>query len=87
MSRRIKLDFKPLTLSETAKALGIPRARARKILAIVGVDFNGHPAETHARGRLARAKRPPLGRTSPVEDRSAVANFHRLRNLVTPKSP
>jgi hypothetical protein len=58
MSRRVKLDFKPLTLSETAKALGIPRARARKILAIVGVDFNGHPAET------LRARKARTGKTS-----------------------
>ena len=41
MSRRIKLDFKPLSLRETAEALGVPPARARKILAIVGVDLNG----------------------------------------------
>jgi len=41
MSRRTKLDFKPLSLGETAKRLGVPPARARKILALVGVDFDG----------------------------------------------
>jgi hypothetical protein len=46
MPRPVKLDFKPLTLEETAKALGVPPARARKILAMVGVDFNGRPTGT-----------------------------------------
>ncbi|MGA2744358.1 MAG: hypothetical protein ABSE44_06650 [Candidatus Sulfotelmatobacter sp.] len=41
MPRPVKLDFKPLTLGETAKRLGVPPARARKILAMVGVDLNG----------------------------------------------
>jgi hypothetical protein len=46
MPRPVKLDFKPLTLGETAKALGVPPARARKILAMVGVDLNGRPTGT-----------------------------------------
>ena len=45
MSRRVKLDFKPLSLGETAKRLGVPPGRARKILALVGVDFNGRTIE------------------------------------------
>lgn len=58
MSRRIKLDFKPLTLSETAKRLGVPPARARKILAIVGVDFDGRTTDT------IRARKARTGKTS-----------------------
>ena len=58
MSRRIKLDFKPLSLGETAKALGVPPARARRILAMVGVDLNGRPTET------IRARRVRTGKTS-----------------------
>jgi hypothetical protein len=53
MSRPIKLDFKPLTLGETAKRLGVPPARARKILALVGVDFSGRTTTT-MRQRKAR---------------------------------
>jgi len=57
MTRRIKLDFKPLTLGETAKALGVPPARARKILALVGVDFNGRATSTTP-GKKARTGNP-----------------------------
>lgn len=38
MRRPTKLTFKPLSLKETAKALGIPRGRAEQVLAIVGVE-------------------------------------------------
>lgn len=38
MTRRVKLDFAPLSLEETAKRLQIPQSRAKKILALVGVD-------------------------------------------------
>jgi len=58
MSRRIKLDFKPLTLGETAKVLGVPPARARKILAIVGVNSGGQTAGT-MRARKARTGKTP----------------------------
>jgi hypothetical protein len=37
MPHRVKLDFEPLSLEETAKKLRIPKARAAKILALVGV--------------------------------------------------
>jgi hypothetical protein len=39
--RRTKLDFEPLSLGETAKRLGIPRARARRILAMFGLESEG----------------------------------------------
>jgi hypothetical protein len=71
MSRRIKLDFKPLTLSETAKALGIPPARARKILAIVGVDFNGRTTDT-TRARKARTGKTSAPRSSTRRAKTAV---------------
>ena len=38
-SRPTKLDFKPLSLAETARRLGIPRQRARRILSLIGVDL------------------------------------------------
>ena len=43
MRRPVKLDFKPLSLEQTAKELGIPRARALKILEMFGAPnvFNG----------------------------------------------
>jgi hypothetical protein len=66
MSRPTKLDFKPLTLVETAKALGVPPARARKILALVGVDSNGR---TTANRRRSKA---PTAKTSSRSARSAV---------------
>jgi hypothetical protein len=59
MSRRTRLDFKPLTLGETAKALGVPPARARKILALVGVDYSGL-----ATGGL-RTRKSATGNVSP----------------------
>jgi hypothetical protein len=64
MLRRTKLDFEPLSLDETAKRLGVPRARARKILALVGVESAEQGAgplraKRKARGskRSSRAKR------------------------------
>jgi hypothetical protein len=62
MSRRTKLDFKPLSLGETAKRLGVPPARARKILALVGVDFDGRTLTTvrpkgHSRTRKTSSRR------------------------------
>lgn len=63
MRRRTKLDFKPLSLDETAKRLGVPRGRARKILALVGVDFDGQISTA------ARAKRKT--RTSKRSSRGA----------------
>jgi hypothetical protein len=63
MSRPVKLDFKPLTLGETAKALGVPPARARKILAMVGVDFDGRPTGT-VQPRKARSGKTSSRRSS-----------------------
>jgi len=37
MNRPVKLDFEPLTLEQTAKSLGVPKARALKILAMAGL--------------------------------------------------
>jgi hypothetical protein len=54
MRRPVKLDFKPLSLRETAKRLGVPPARARKILALVGVDFDGRMISTASPKRRAR---------------------------------
>jgi hypothetical protein len=65
MTRRTKLDFKPLSLGETAKRLGVPRARARKILALVGVDFDGRTVsivqpKTHGRTGKASSRRAKM---------------------------
>jgi hypothetical protein len=62
MRRPVKLDFKPLSLRETAKRLGVPPARARKILALVGVDFDGRivstaPLKSQARTGRASSRR------------------------------
>ncbi len=54
MQRPVKLDFKPLSLRETAKRLGVPPARARKILALVSVDFDGRIVGTVSPKRQAR---------------------------------
>jgi hypothetical protein len=54
MRRPVKLDFKPMSLRETAKALGVPPTRARKILAMFGVDFDGPTASTVRANRKAR---------------------------------
>jgi hypothetical protein len=52
MQRRVKLDFKPLSLAETAQHLGVPQARARKILAMIGVNLDGS-----ATGKLRRTSK------------------------------
>jgi hypothetical protein len=52
MSRRTKLEFEPLSLKETAKQLGIPRQRARRILTLVGAD-----AASPAQGLRAEKRR------------------------------
>ena len=36
MRRPVKLDFEPLSLEETAKALGIPQRRAAQIITMFG---------------------------------------------------
>ncbi len=38
MRRPVKLDFKPLSLEETAKALGIPQRRAVQIITMFGAS-------------------------------------------------
>jgi hypothetical protein len=58
MPRRVKLDFEPLSLQETAKKLGIPRARATKILTLVGVGaeaLNGTGRARHTPKKRAHA--------------------------------
>jgi hypothetical protein len=60
MSRRTKLQFEPLSLEETAKQLGVPLPRARRILTLIGADVlpspRGHGARKSrsARSKLAR---------------------------------
>jgi hypothetical protein len=70
MRRPVKLDFKPLSLRETARRLGVPPARARKILALVGVDLDdcqhGVPEEAGPGGQDFIPK---------VEDVYEVADF------------
>jgi len=61
MQRRVKLNFKPLSLDETAQRLGVPRARARKILAMIGVDLDA-PSPLR-RTRKARTAKPSSHRT------------------------
>jgi hypothetical protein len=41
MRRPVKLDFTPLSLEDTAKALGIPQKRAAKIIAMFGLAPEG----------------------------------------------
>ena len=63
MRASVKLDFKPLSLEQTAKELGIPRKRALKIMEMFGVEGasrNGrrvsrrpHTAKTHSRSAKA----------------------------------
>jgi hypothetical protein len=54
MSRRVKLNFKPLTLSETAKRLGIPRGRAERILTLIGLRAENRPTK-RTRSRKGRS--------------------------------
>jgi hypothetical protein len=54
MPRRVKLDFEPLTLEETAKRLQIPQSRAKKILTLVGVDPQTLSADPALRKKRAR---------------------------------
>jgi hypothetical protein len=57
MRRPVKLNFKPLSLKETAKELGIPRARALKIMALFGVPTDGLRARRGTKGKVrARQK-------------------------------
>jgi hypothetical protein len=56
MRRPVKLDFKPLSLEATAKELGIPRARAMKILEMFGMapDARSGRRPTKSKTRAAR---------------------------------
>jgi hypothetical protein len=49
MPHRVKLDFEPLSLEETAKRLGIPKARAIKILTLVGAGSDALNGVHHIR--------------------------------------
>jgi hypothetical protein len=59
MLRRTKLDFEPLSLHETAKRLGVPRGRARKVLALVGVE-----SERLTAGALRTKRKSRTSKTS-----------------------
>lgn len=57
---RTKIEFEPLSLEETAKQLGVPHQRAKRILTLIGADAvpgpRGHVAgkRRSARHKLAR---------------------------------
>ena len=73
MQRRVKLDFKPLSLDETAQTLGVPRTRARKKLAMVGVDLDGRPAGTPRQKRKSRGATNHEERRNPLDVHGAHA--------------
>jgi hypothetical protein len=60
MSRRTRIEFEPLSLEETAKQLGVPHQRAKRILTLIGADvvpgLRGHGAgkRRSTRYKLAR---------------------------------
>ncbi len=57
MRRPTKLNFKPLSLAETAKRLGVPRARALRILALVGVGPEAlRTGAPHAKGKARKTQ-------------------------------
>jgi len=62
MSRRTKLQFEPLSLEETAKQLGVPPQRARRILTLIGADVAPSPRGHNA--RKSRSTRYKLARKS-----------------------
>lgn len=65
MRRPVKLNFKPLSLEDTAKELGVPPGRARRILALFGIKSNGKPVDhlrTKKRSRTAKSS-PRAART------------------------
>lgn len=64
MRRPVKLNFKPLSLEETAKALGIPRARALKIIALFGVAPEAFRARRGAKSKVRTGQK--LSRSSKV---------------------
>jgi len=54
MARRTRLEFEPLSLEETARQLGVPRRRAKRILALVGV-------KSDSKGRTGRVSKHRVG--------------------------
>jgi hypothetical protein len=56
MRRPVKLDFKPLSLEDTAKALGIPRRRAAKIVAMFGVTLESVRTRRGAKSKAGARK-------------------------------
>jgi len=65
MRRPTKLKFKPLSLAETARLLGVPRARALRILALVGVGPEALGAGTlRAKGKARKTKTSSRGAKS-----------------------
>jgi hypothetical protein len=59
MPRRVKLNFKPLSLRETAKRLGIPRGRAERILTLIGVHTENR-ATKHTPSRKSRSSKKSI---------------------------
>lgn len=56
MRRPVKLDFKPLSLKETAERLGIPRARAVEIITLFGADPKALRSRRSAKNKAAARK-------------------------------
>jgi hypothetical protein len=65
MRRPTKLNFKPLSLAETARLLGVPRARALRILALVGVGPEALRADARrTKGKARKIKTSSRGAKS-----------------------
>jgi hypothetical protein len=62
MSRRTRIEFEPLSLEETAKQLGVPHQRAKRILTLIGADAVPGPRR-HVAGKR-RSTRHKLTRKS-----------------------
>jgi hypothetical protein len=56
MRRPVKLDFKPLSLEATAKELGIPRARALKIMQMFGLAPSALNGRYQAKSKTRAAR-------------------------------
>ena len=56
MRRPVKLDFKPLSLEETAKALGIPQRRAAQIITMFGASPEGLHRRRSTKSRVRTQK-------------------------------
>ncbi len=56
MSSPVKLNFRILSLKETARALGVPASRAKKVLEMVGANRDNHRHST-SRSKLPTARK------------------------------